>query len=176
MASYNEFHNNNKRDSILVPIMNCGTSIFAGFVVFSVIGFMSHQTGLPIKTVATGGPGLAFVTYPEAIAMLPWPQFWAIIFFAMLFFLGLDSCVRKNLINFQFKIFSIPHFFIQFLINFLIHFFLNFFIHSLFIFLFVFFIHLKFRFDNFTEGIFVVRATRSCYFWSNRRIRTLKEA
>ncbi|XP_044266712.1 sodium- and chloride-dependent glycine transporter 2-like isoform X3 [Tribolium madens] len=92
MASYNDFRNNNQLDSILVPILNCGTSIFAGFVVFSVIGFMSHETGLPISTVATGGPGLAFVTYPEAITMLPWPHIWAILFFLMLFFLGLDSC------------------------------------------------------------------------------------
>ncbi|KAJ3655701.1 hypothetical protein Zmor_014821 [Zophobas morio] len=92
MASYNNFRNNNQLDSILVPILNCGTSIFAGFVVFSVIGFMSHETGLPVSTVATGGPGLAFVTYPEAITMLPWPHIWAILFFLMLFFLGLDSC------------------------------------------------------------------------------------
>lgn len=43
------------RDSIAVPILNCGTSIFAGFVVFSVLGFMSHKTGLPISMVATEG-------------------------------------------------------------------------------------------------------------------------
>lgn len=91
MASYNEFKNNSKRDAILVPIVNCSTSIFAGFVVFSVLGFMSHVTGLPVSSVATGGPALAFITYPEAIGMLPFPQFWAIIFFLMLFFLGLDS-------------------------------------------------------------------------------------
>lgn len=92
MASYNDFRNNNKGDSIFVPLLNCGTSIFAGFVVFSVIGFMAHETGLPVSTVATGGPGLAFVTYPEAISMLPWPQLWAVLFFVMLFLLGLDSC------------------------------------------------------------------------------------
>ncbi|XP_063230449.1 sodium- and chloride-dependent glycine transporter 1 [Bacillus rossius redtenbacheri] len=92
MASYNPFKNNLKRDSILVPILNCGTSILAGFVVFSVLGFMSHQTGVPISTVVTGGPGLAFVTYPEALSLLPYPQFWAILFYLMLFFLGIDSC------------------------------------------------------------------------------------
>ncbi|XP_017779725.1 PREDICTED: sodium- and chloride-dependent glycine transporter 1-like [Nicrophorus vespilloides] len=92
MASFNNFNNNNRRDSILVPILNCGTSILAGFVVFSVLGFMSKKTGLPVSTVATGGPGLAFVTYPEAITMLPLPHLWAIIFFIMLFLLGLDSC------------------------------------------------------------------------------------
>ncbi|XP_049832189.1 sodium- and chloride-dependent glycine transporter 1-like [Schistocerca gregaria] len=92
MASYNQFRNNVKWDSVLVPVMNCGTSIFAGFVVFSVLGFMSHQTGVPVSTVATGGPGLAFVTYPEAISMLPLPHLWAILFFVMLYLLGMDSC------------------------------------------------------------------------------------
>ncbi|XP_019564348.2 sodium- and chloride-dependent glycine transporter 1 [Aedes albopictus] len=91
MASYNQFKNNTKLDSIVVPIVNCGTSIFAGFVVFSVLGYLSHQTGIPVSTVATGGPGLAFITYPEAIAMLPFPQLWASLFFLMLFFLGIDS-------------------------------------------------------------------------------------
>ena len=43
MASFNNFRNNAKFDSILVPIVNCGTSIFAGFVVFSVLGYMSRE-------------------------------------------------------------------------------------------------------------------------------------
>ncbi|KAJ8952516.1 hypothetical protein NQ318_003312 [Aromia moschata] len=91
MASFNDFKNNNKLDSIIVPLLNSATSIVAGFVVFSVLGYLSHETGLPVSTVATSGPGLAFVTYPEAISLMPWPQLWAILFFLMLFFLGLDS-------------------------------------------------------------------------------------
>ncbi|CAD6999785.1 unnamed protein product [Ceratitis capitata] len=78
-------------DSFVIPIVNCATSIFAGFVVFSVLGFLSHQSGIPVATVATSGPGLAFVTYPQAIAMLPVPHLWAALFFFMLFLLGLDS-------------------------------------------------------------------------------------
>ncbi|XP_030384133.1 sodium- and chloride-dependent glycine transporter 1 [Scaptodrosophila lebanonensis] len=91
MASFNDFRNNAKFDSILIPIINVLTSIFAGFVVFSVLGFMSERSGVPVETVATSGPGLAFVTYPEAIAMLPLPQIWAFMFFSMLFLLGIDS-------------------------------------------------------------------------------------
>uniref|UniRef100_A0A1B0GCH5 Sodium-neurotransmitter symporter n=1 Tax=Glossina morsitans morsitans TaxID=37546 RepID=A0A1B0GCH5_GLOMM len=91
MASYNSFRNNAKGDAILIPIVNCSTSIFAGFVVFSVLGYLSEQTGIPVATVATSGPGLAFVIYPQAIAMLPLSRIWATLFFLMLFLLGLDT-------------------------------------------------------------------------------------
>ncbi len=39
----------------MVALINCGTSVFAGFVIFSVIGFMSHDSGIPIEDVAAGG-------------------------------------------------------------------------------------------------------------------------
>lgn len=43
MASFNKIHNDAKKDAILIPIINCSTSIFAGFVVFSVLGFLSRE-------------------------------------------------------------------------------------------------------------------------------------
>ena len=60
-------------------------------MVFSVLGFLSQQTGIDIEDVAKGGQGLAFVAYPEALATLPLPWLWSILLFLMLFFLGLDS-------------------------------------------------------------------------------------
>ncbi|XP_034097306.1 sodium- and chloride-dependent glycine transporter 1 [Drosophila albomicans] len=91
MASFNNFRNSAKFDSFLVVSVNVFTSIYAGFVVFSVLGFLSEQSGIPVATVATSGAGLAFVTYPQAISMLPLPQLWGVLFFVMLFILGIDS-------------------------------------------------------------------------------------
>ncbi|KRJ97333.1 sodium- and chloride-dependent glycine transporter 2 isoform X2 [Drosophila yakuba] len=91
MASFSNFRNNARWDTILIVSINVFTSILAGFVVFSVLGFLSEKSGIPVETVATGGAGLAFVTYPEAIGMLPVPQLWALMFFFMLFLLGIDS-------------------------------------------------------------------------------------
>lgn len=91
MASYNQFNNNCYRDAILVAIINCATSVFAGFVIFAVLGFMAHVTNQDVKDVATGGPGLVFVAYPEGIARMPFPPIWAFLFFFMLMSLGMSS-------------------------------------------------------------------------------------
>lgn len=39
------------------------------------------------------GPGLGFVVFPESIAQMPGASVWAVMFFFMLFTLGLDSQV-----------------------------------------------------------------------------------
>lgn len=46
---------------------------------------------VPIENVVTSGPGLTFITYPEAVLLMPLPQLWAILFFLMMLILGLGS-------------------------------------------------------------------------------------
>ena len=55
MASYNRFKHNCYRDALIVPLINCGTSVFAGLVVFAIIGFMARETGRPIEDVVSQG-------------------------------------------------------------------------------------------------------------------------
>ncbi|GIY93883.1 sodium-dependent neutral amino acid transporter B(0)AT3 [Caerostris extrusa] len=43
-SSYNPVHNNCFRDALTVSLCNCATSMFAGIVVFSVLGFKAHNT------------------------------------------------------------------------------------------------------------------------------------
>ncbi|XP_036331898.1 sodium-dependent dopamine transporter [Rhagoletis pomonella] len=90
-ASYNKYHNNVYKDALLTSCINSATSFIAGFVIFSVLGYMAHTSGQNIEDVATEGPGLVFVVYPAAIATMPGSTFWALIFFMMLLTLGLDS-------------------------------------------------------------------------------------
>ena len=50
-ASYMPIKNNCMRDAYTVVFINCGTSVFAGVVVFSILGYRELKTGLPADKV-----------------------------------------------------------------------------------------------------------------------------
>ncbi|XP_071348136.1 sodium- and chloride-dependent GABA transporter 3-like [Trachinotus anak] len=91
LGSYNRHNNNCYKDCFWLCLLNCATSFLAGFVVFSVLGFMAQKQGVTVDNVVESGPGLVFIVYPQATAMMPFPQFWSVCFFLMLIFLGVDS-------------------------------------------------------------------------------------
>ncbi|XP_056913019.1 sodium- and chloride-dependent betaine transporter-like [Takifugu flavidus] len=91
LGSYNKHNNNCYKDCLWICLLNSCTSFVAGFVVFSVLGFMAEKQGVTIDAVADSGPGLAFIAYPQATALMPLPQFWTACFFLMLVLLAVDT-------------------------------------------------------------------------------------
>lgn len=97
LSSYNPFRNNLYRDTFIVVAANSGTSIFAGFAIFSYLGYMSEQLSTDIENIVAQGPGLAFMVWPEAMTLLSDNPvicaLFSIIFFSMLYSLGISSMV-----------------------------------------------------------------------------------
>lgn len=94
-ASYMPEDSDITNNAMITVFANSGISFLAGFAVFGTLGYMAHVQGVPVSEVAAGGPGLAFVVYPEAINMLPGGSvvagIFGLIFFLMLLTLGIDS-------------------------------------------------------------------------------------
>jgi len=81
------------RDAMIVTTLDTFTSLLAGCTIFAILGNLSRELGIEdISTVVRGGTGLAFISYPETIAKFTIaPQFFSVMFFAMLFVLGIGS-------------------------------------------------------------------------------------
>lgn len=81
------------RDVIIITTIDSLTSILAGCIIFGILGNLAHETNTTdISSVVKGGAGLAFISYPEAIAKFKYlPQLFAVLFFFMLLVLGIGS-------------------------------------------------------------------------------------
>ncbi len=80
--------NNN---AFMTVLINCGFSITSGVLIFAVLGYMAQDQAKPITEVVTAGVGLAFVTIPAAINLLPAPYILGPLFFLALVVAGLSS-------------------------------------------------------------------------------------
>jgi NSS family neurotransmitter:Na+ symporter len=92
-ASYLPEKSNISKNAVLTAFINCGYSLFAGFAVFSVLGFMAASQGKPISEVVSQSIGLAFVAYPKAVSMIPAGNLFGALFFLSLVIAGISSSV-----------------------------------------------------------------------------------
>jgi len=71
---------------------NSSFELLAGIGVFSVLGFLAQQSGLPVDKVVSDGVGLAFVVFPEIINQFPaFNGLFGVLFFLSLMLAGLTS-------------------------------------------------------------------------------------
>ncbi len=78
----------------ITSIGNSLYSLIAGFAVWGTLGYMAQVQNLPIDKVATKSIGLAFVTYPKAISLIPsFARIFGVLFFTILVFAGLTSSI-----------------------------------------------------------------------------------
>jgi len=79
-------------NAYLSSFANCSISFLAGFAIFSTLGYMAYQQGVPVSEVAAAGVGLAFVGYPTAISLMPvGPAVFGVLFFLLLVSAAIDS-------------------------------------------------------------------------------------
>ena len=91
LSSYNGFNANAHRDALFIALGNSATSMYAGVVVFGVVGFIADRKGVDISDVITAGPGLAFIVYPEAVTVMDVAPLFSFMFFFMLILLAISS-------------------------------------------------------------------------------------
>jgi NSS family neurotransmitter:Na+ symporter len=92
-ASYLPAKTNITRNALLIAFINSGFSIFAGFAVFSVLGFMATSQAQPLSEVVSQSIGLAFVAYPKAVSLMPGGNLFGAIFFLSLVVAGISSSI-----------------------------------------------------------------------------------
>lgn len=92
-SSYNTFRHNVYRDAAIISVTDTLTSLLAGFTTFAILGHLAEQLDVDVSEVVKGGgTSLAFVSYPDVLARFDWvPQLFSVLFFLMLFTLGVGS-------------------------------------------------------------------------------------
>ena len=88
----------NKKEDVykacmIVAVTNSTFSIVGGFAIFSMVGHLAFLQNVPVAQIASrSGTGLAFITIAEAMQYFgPFANVMSVLFFMMLFLLGLDS-------------------------------------------------------------------------------------
>ena len=91
-ASYTQDNTDLITNTFTVAFANVLFENFAALGVFSILGYMSLQSGTPVNELVTQGAGLIFIAYPAAFnAMGSWASILAPMFFIAVYIAGITS-------------------------------------------------------------------------------------
>lgn len=90
-SSYLPKESDINNNAFMTVFLNCGFSLLAGIMIFGALGYMANMQGKEVTDVAGAGVGLAFVTIPAVINLLPAPYILGPLFFMTLMIAGMSS-------------------------------------------------------------------------------------
>ena len=91
-ASYTKDDSDLVSNALWVTVANCGFENFAAIGVFSILGYMSLQSGVAVPDLVTQGTGLVFIVYPTVFNVLgDWASVLGPLFFFTVYLAGLTS-------------------------------------------------------------------------------------
>ena len=91
-ASYTKDDSDLVSNVLYVAVANCGFENFAAIGVFSILGYMSLQSGVAVPDLVTQGTGLVFIVYPTVFNVLgDWASVIGPLFFFTVYLAGLTS-------------------------------------------------------------------------------------
>ncbi|XP_033736055.1 sodium- and chloride-dependent glycine transporter 2-like [Pecten maximus] len=93
MGSHMKFHKNCLRNVLLGIFGDLFIALFSSVVLFSVIGVMANEMVVPVEEIVKSGMSIGLVGYSRALAYLPFPYVWAVVFFLAVTIVGLDAQV-----------------------------------------------------------------------------------
>lgn len=91
-ASFNPQRQSVVQSGLLIALGDALVSLMAGLAMFGTLGWMAVNQGVAISSVVQSGPTLAFVTFPTALALLPFgAKLFSVLFFLAILTLAIDS-------------------------------------------------------------------------------------
>jgi len=92
-SSYSSRFANIVQDTLIIAFSNSMFEIVAGFVVFSIVGFLGLDPNNPADETAVGTFTIGFLTYPLALSQMSGSNFFSVIWFLTIALLGVSSSV-----------------------------------------------------------------------------------
>ena len=90
-SSYLKRRANLTSAGLVVGLGNSSFEILAGIGVFSAVGFMALQQGIPVEETTYQGVFLAFVAFPQILSLMPGGEVFGVLFFGALIMAGMTS-------------------------------------------------------------------------------------